>query len=445
MNQAFKKLFFLIGDIFVLHIALALTLFVRYRLIDGINGISPHWQAHWHYFIGVFIIFIIVFYINNLYNLRQMASVHNFIRRTLSSVISASLLAVVYFYIYPLVDIAPKTNLAIFALFSLIGFLIWRRLSYLLLKSSPWQNNLAIIGYNEHVQELVADMQKRPGLGYQTALIFKDINELQELQQRIIEKNIRTIILADDFNANTALRQTLFSLLRHQVSFISFTDFYEQVNGKVPVENINQNWFLENLAEGEKNYFDFAKKSFDYILASIFFLISLPFWIIISILIKLNSAGPIFFTQMRVGKNGRLFKLYKFRTMRVHDNDGAITAVNDKRVTLVGKLLRSTRLDEIPQLINILKGQMSFIGPRPERPELSEKLEAIIPFYTTRLLIKPGISGWDQISGEYHSATPEDTMKKLQNDLYYIKHRSVYLDFSIILKTVATVLGRRGR
>lgn len=445
MNQAFKKLFFFIGDIFVLHAALALTLFVRYRLFGDISGISPHWQGHWRYFIGVFVIFIIVFYINNLYSLRQMASERNFIRRTLSSVIAASLLSIIYFYIYPQVDIAPKTNLAIFALIALIGFLIWRRLAYLSLKSSAWQNNLAVIGYNEHVKELIEDMQKRPGLGYQTALVFKDMSELDALRQKILDRNIRTVILADDFGANPALRQILFSLLRHQVSFISFENFYEQVNGKVPVENINQDWFLENLAEGEKNYFDFAKRSFDYILASIFFLISLPFWILIAILISLNSAGPILFTQMRVGKNGRLFKLYKFRTMRVNDNDGAITAVNDKRITLVGKLLRSTRLDEIPQLINILKGQMSFIGPRPERPELSEKLESIIPFYSTRLLIKPGISGWDQISGEYHSATPADTMKKLQNDLYYIKHRSIYLDCSIVLKTVTTVLGRGGR
>ncbi|MDD2680645.1 MAG: sugar transferase [Patescibacteria group bacterium] len=445
MNQSLKKLFFLLGDIVVLHLALALTLFVRYRLLSDIEGITPHWQDHWYYFIGVFIIFLLVFYINNLYSLRQMASERNFIRRTLSSVIVASLVSIIYFYIYPQVDIAPKTNLVIFALIALTGFLIWRRLAYLLLKSSVWQNNLAIIGYNEHVQELVTNMQRRPGLGYQTALIFKDMSELKELRQKILDRNIRTVILADDFGANIALRQILFSLLRHQVSFISFENFYEQVNGKVPVENINQDWFLENLAEAEKNYFDFTKRSFDYILAAIFFLVSLPLWILIAILIKLNSAGPILFTQMRVGKNGRLFKLYKFRTMRVNDNDGAITAVNDKRITLVGKLLRSTRLDEIPQLINILKGQMSFIGPRPERPDLSEKLEAAIPFYTTRLLIKPGISGWDQISGEYHSATPEDTIKKLQNDLYYIKHRSVYLDFSIVLKTVATVLGMMGR
>ena len=444
MNQSLKKLFFLLGDIIVLHLALALTLFVRYRLLGDINGISPHWQAHWYYFIGVFIIFLLVFYINNLYSLRQMASERNFIRQTLSSVIVASLLAIIYFYIYPQVDIAPKTNLAIFAVIALIGFLIWRKLSYLLLKSTAWQNNLAIIGYNEKIQTLVKDMSDHPGLGYQTALIFRDLSELNELKQNILDRNIRTVILGDDFGTDPALRQVLFSLLRHKVSFISFENFYEQVNGKVPVENINQDWFLENLAEGEKNYFDFAKRLSDYSLATLLLLISLPFWPLIALMIKLSSRGPIFFTQMRVGKDGRLFKLYKFRSMRTENNNGGITTIGDKRITLSGNFLRSTRLDEIPQLLNILKGQMSFIGPRPERPELSEKLEAIIPFYTTRLLIKPGLSGWDQISGEYHSPNADDTLKKLQNDLYYIKHRSIYLDLSITLKTIATVLGGRG-
>ena len=131
--------------------------------------------------------------------------------------------------------------------------------------------------------------------------------------------------------------------------------------------------------------------------------------------------------------------------MRVEGNDFAMTEKNDRRVTASGRFLRASRLDEIPQLINIVKGEMSFIGPRPERPELAASLSQAIPFYDTRLLIKPGLTGWDQISGEYHSATAADTIKKLQNDLYYIKHRSLYLDLSIALKTVATVLGRKGR
>ena len=160
--------------------------------------------------------------------------------------------------------------------------------------------------------------------------------------------------------------------------------------------------------------------------------------------IKIDSPGPIIFKQIRVGKNGKNFKFLKFRTMRVEDNTFKPTTTNDKRITRFGKFMRQTRIDELPQLINVLKGEMSFVGPRPERPELIKNLSQNIPFYNIRNLIKPGITGWDQISGEYHSPSIEDTYKKLQYDLYYIKNRSTYLDISIIHKTIRTALGREG-
>ena len=131
--------------------------------------------------------------------------------------------------------------------------------------------------------------------------------------------------------------------------------------------------------------------------------------------------------------------------MKTENNNQAQTEVGDARITKLGNFLRKTRLDELPQTINIIKGEMSFIGPRPERPELADKLEESIPFYNTRLIVKPGLTGWDQVSGEYHSPSYEDTLKKLQNDLFYIKNRSLFLDFVIFLKTIATVFGRGGR
>jgi len=131
--------------------------------------------------------------------------------------------------------------------------------------------------------------------------------------------------------------------------------------------------------------------------------------------------------------------------MREENNARNMTLENDPRITKFGSLMRKTRIDEIPQVINILKGEMSFVGPRPERPTLIKKLELKVPFYNERMLVKPGATGWDQISGEYHSPSYEDTMKKLQYDLYYIKNRSIYLDLSIILKTIATILSQGGR
>jgi lipopolysaccharide/colanic/teichoic acid biosynthesis glycosyltransferase len=244
---------------------------------------------------------------------------------------------------------------------------------------------------------------------------------------------------------NQELQATLLKLLEYRISFLSYPDFYEQINAKIPVEAIKSDWFLDNLKEGEKNYFDAFKNLSDRMMATILFITSLIVWPFLALIIKLESRGPVIFKQIRTGKNGKQFQLYKFRSMRVEGNRGEMTKENDDRITSFGKFMRKTRLDEIPQLINIIKGNMSFIGPRPERPELIEDLSKLIPFYNTRLIIKPGLSGWDQISGEYHSPSPQDTMAKLQNDLYYIKHRSIYLDLTIILKTIATVLARRGR
>jgi lipopolysaccharide/colanic/teichoic acid biosynthesis glycosyltransferase len=180
-------------------------------------------------------------------------------------------------------------------------------------------------------------------------------------------------------------------------------------------------WFLENLSEGKKTWFGIAKRSYDFILALFIFLLTIIFWPIIGLIIKSESRGPVFFKQIRSGKNGAPFTMIKFRTMTVAGNNFSPTKENDLRVTKFGSFLRKTRIDEIPQILNILKGEMSFVGPRPERPELIKELEEKIPFYNERMLVKPGITGWDQVSGEYHSPSREDTLKKLQYDLFYIK------------------------
>jgi lipopolysaccharide/colanic/teichoic acid biosynthesis glycosyltransferase len=237
----------------------------------------------------------------------------------------------------------------------------------------------------------------------------------------------------------------LFACLPLHVGFQSLPLFYEKFTGKVPIAVINQMWFLENLSEGGRAIFDSVKRTADFVLALLFFFVSLLFWPLIGLIIKLDSRGPIIYKQIRVGRNGRLFNIYKFRSMKIENNDQSPTASGDKRITGFGNFLRKSRIDEIPQLINIIKGEMSFVGPRPERPELVADLEKLIPFYRERMLVKPGVTGWDQVSGEYHSPSYEDTLKKLQYDLFYIKNRSPYLDLSIILKTILTVISRSGR
>jgi lipopolysaccharide/colanic/teichoic acid biosynthesis glycosyltransferase len=188
-----------------------------------------------------------------------------------------------------------------------------------------------------------------------------------------------------------------------------------------------------------------VKRAVDIVMASLGMLILIPFWPLIALGIKIESKGPVLFKQVRLGHREKHFSIYKFRTMRNEQNDFAPTSVSDARITKLGNILRKTRLDELPQMINILKGDMSFIGPRPERPELAEGLSKVIPFYRQRHMVKPGVTGWDQVSGEYHSPSVEDTYKKLQYDLYYVRNLSPFLDVSIFFKTIMTVVARAGR
>ena len=216
--------------------------------------------------------------------------------------------------------------------------------------------------------------------------------------------------------------------------------------GKVPLSAIGEVWFLENLAESEKKFYENFKRIFDMFFAIIFGIISLIFYPIIAILIKIDSKGPVFYKQKRVGLNGEVFTVYKFRTMiEDAEKDGVKWADNeDKRITKVGRFLRKTRLDELPQLLNIFFGDMSFVGPRPERVEFVETLEKQIPYYNIRHIIRPGLTGWAQVNFRY-GASVEDSIEKLQYELYYIKHRCFILDISIILKTIKIVLKGSGR
>jgi len=441
MLTQLKKLILFLGDLIFLSLALTLVLLIRYPQAD----FWEHFAEHWPHFLVIFTIWLLLFYINDLYNLNLKTNSRKFFRLLTNSAALASLLSILYFYLNVQANITPKTNLAIFIAIFIILFFIWRGIYQALIRSVIPKNNLALIGFNHRSEELIQELQNQPGSGYQTALIFKNSAEMENLTQSIKEKNIKTIVITDDFGHSEKIRETLFDCLAYQISFFNYPDFYELISGKIPVEAIGPAWFLDNLNEGEKNYFNFFKGLFDFFLALIILLISLPFWPLIALIIKLSGRGPIFFRQVRFGKNEKIFKIIKFRTMRTQDNNLAPTLEKDERITHFGSFLRTTRLDEIPQVINILKGDMSFIGPRPERPEIVTNLEHQIPFYKTRLLIKPGLTGWDQISGKYHSASPEDSLEKLQYDLYYLKHRSLYLDVSIALRTLATMMSRGGR
>jgi len=446
-----KKLALIFGDIFVFYLALYLTLAARYLAWPDNNLLFGHlWP-----FTLIFSAWIIIFYIADLYNLHLAVNNGRFFQAINRSILIAAAAALIFFYATPEIGIAPKTNLFIYILVFYVLFFFWRRFYNMALKSYLPKKNVVFIGYEPLVGEIVAELKAKPHLGYVASFIFNEagrgaagletISRMSELEQSIRAKKVSTIVLVDDPHHSAELRLALFNCLPLKIDFINLTKFYETLLGRIPLEALSQMWFLKNLSEGSKSAFDALKRFGDFILSLAILIATAAFWPLIGLAIKADSRGPIFFKQTRVGRNGRIFIMIKFRTMTEAENDRRPTVAGDSRITKLGGFLRKTRLDELPQILNIMKGDMSFVGPRPERPELASELEKAIPFYRERTLVKPGVTGSDQVSGEYHSPSVEDSLKKLQYDLFYIKNRSLYLDLTIILKTIATVLLREGR
>ena len=237
-------------------------------------------------------------------------------------------------------------------------------------------------------------------------------------------------------------------LLRSKLSGRIIEDgitFYEAITGKILVEKVNPGWLI--FSEG----FDYGRLTFlikrvlDLTFAVVGLSLSLPISLLTALLIKLESPGPVFYLQERVGERGKVFPIIKFRSMRQDaEKNGAVWASkNDCRVTRVGNFIRKVRIDEIPQMWNVIRGQMSFVGPRPERPVFVEQLVEKLPYYSLRHATKPGITGWAQVCYPY-GASEEDALRKLEYDLYYIKHQSIFLDLLIIFRTAKTVLFRKG-
>lgn len=449
-----RNLVLAFGDLAIFYVTLALVLLIRY----GGAGFEQNWALHQFPFSIVFLLWIVIFFVAGLYEIEMMIGSSGMRERLTRTMVVAGTVAVILFYIIPAFGITPKTNLVMHVILSTLLLLLWRALHGIILARSKKIKTL-FFGSSPEVEKLIEHLQSQPQLNYEpTSMVVSTQNGQQnpslipthsfdhDLPNRILHQKINLVVAARDIRHQKDLIKMLYNILPLGVAFIDFPTFYGRITGKVPVSLISEVWFLENLGETEKRVFEVTKRGFD-ILASIFLglaaLILFPF---IAFLIKFESRGPVFFKQVRVGKNGTTFELVKFRSMIENAERGqAVWAKeNDERVTRTGKFLRKTRLDELPQLWNVFRGDMSLIGPRPERPEFVDELKEKIPYYMMRLLVSPGLSGWAQIKFPY-GASVEDALEKLQYDLYYVKHRSLGLDVSIALKTIATLVSQRGR
>lgn len=276
-------------------------------------------------------------------------------------------------------------------------------------------------------------------------MIIGNVKDLTDIALR--ERVSQIVVSVHERRGNSQMLHVLLNCKLHGIEIIDAPSFFEPLMGKLMLEDIDMNWLIYSDGFRTTTLNATLKKTADVLLSLIGIILSIPFLPIIALLVKLDSPGPVFFTQERIGLWGRKFNVYKFRTMRqdAERETGAVWAQeNDIRIKPVGRFLRKCRLDEIPQLFNVLKGDMSFVGPRPERPEFVKELERQIPFYAKRHFIKPGITGLAQVKF-YYGSSVADAYEKLRYDLYYFKNMSLIQDLTIILRTFKVVLIGNGR
>ncbi|MGB3212266.1 MAG: TIGR03013 family XrtA/PEP-CTERM system glycosyltransferase [Desulforhopalus sp.] len=404
----------------------------------------------------VTLIFQLCLYLFDQYDLRDERSLPNtFTRMTQAFGVGCILLAGVY-YTLPFMIISTR----IFWLgYVVICFSValWRGAYYLILRKRLFVQNILLVGTGtlasdiarviEGVQDSVYRVkgfvgEGEPAFNPHGAPIRPSIEDFEELLDK--HEFERIIVALDDGRGATPISALLNCKMRGIPIELS-TTFYERVEGKILVEGIAPSWiiFSDGFALSRWKYR--VKRLMDLFLSSALLAISLPVLVVTALLIKLDSEGPVFYLQERVGEGNRSFRIIKFRSMyQDAEKDGAVWArKNDDRVTRVGEVIRTLRIDELPQLWNVLKGEMSLVGPRPERQIFVDELAKKIPYYNIRHELKPGVTGWAQVCYPY-GASELDALKKLEYDLYYMKNLSIAFDMLVIFKTVKTVLFKKG-
>ncbi len=436
-----RKITLFLIDITLLYGSLLAMLGLRYQ-----NNFIEEYQVHLIPFSIIFIIWLIVFYIANLYDPHTLRNTIFFYSRLFEAIIVAAVISTSFFYLIPFFGIAPKTNLVLFIIiFTALEFGI--RSLFNNIVETKFKKLTLIVGDNDQSQELATFIKEHPQLGYTLLEEVIDAQKTTHLSEILATPNLDTIVISPDAYHVSEITDIFYHALGQKMNFYSLATFYERLTGRIPLGAINQIWFLENLSEGDKAVYETLKRFGDILFGLIFGIASLVFYPFVILAIQFNSSGPLFYTQTRIGQLGKSFKMIKFRTMlpNAEAATGAVwTQEGDNRITRIGKFLRRTRIDELPQLWNIIKGDMSLVGPRAERPEFHDLLKKEVPFYEERYLIKPGLSGWAQINFHYGSSVA-DAAEKLKYDLYYIKNRSFLLDIGIVLKTIRIAFSQAGK
>ena len=402
-------------------------------------------------------VFTLTMFALGLYNKDHVRDIGTVLTRLLFSFFFGFIVLAFLFYIFPTLAIW-RSALAIAIAGGIVGIMIIRWIHLKFADMNAFKRRTLILGVGEKAAKLEALERNSQAQSF-TCVGFVPLSDKEarieegqnvwgnmSLPDLVREQDIEEIVVAIDDRRGGMPVKALLECKLQGVMVTDFATFWERENGKMDLDTLYPSWLI--FSDGFVGGWVQAtvKRGFDVVASLLLLLFSLPVLVFTAIAIKLESRGPVFYRQERVGLNGRTFMLLKFRSMRTDaEKDGVPrwAAVNDSRVTRVGSFIRQTRIDEIPQIFNVLKGEMSFIGPRPERPFFVDELRQVIPYYFERHRVKPGISGWAQLNYPY-GASVEDAKEKFQYDLYYIKNYSLFLDLIVLIQTARVVLWPEG-
>lgn len=465
MSKKVRQFFLLFGDITAINIAAAITFYYRFMSGSFENPIQLYWSDAPVPFAILTIGWLAVFTFNGLYSFGTTVS------RTDEglTIWKVSILGVLLLFLVTVDPANPisRGRMALFVYGFLVGFFtsanhfIIHTIHRKILESGRGHQHTLIVGWNPLGHEYYHKIKAHPALGLSVLGFisvspdkFEDdtlegkrvLGGIKDLPDLITVHDIKQIVIALESSDHKHLLDIIELTSGIPVSLKIIPDMYDIISGQARTNQIYGVPLIEIMPELMPLWERIVKRLMDIVVSVIVLTVFAPFALLIAIAIKLNSPGPVIYQQRRLGKNGKIFKIKKFRSM-VQDAESQTgpvwAAKDDPRVTTVGKFLRKTRLDEVPQFINVLKGEMSLVGPRPERPEMAAEIEKELPLHPRRLRVRPGITGWAQVKHKYDT-TLEDVEKKLEYDLFYIENMSLRLDLKIILNTFWVVLSGKG-
>ena len=454
-----RILWLLLADAAILYGGIILAMYLRLGFAGTENELDL--RNGWVKILLASSVCLLIMYFYDLYDYIVMTNRRELMLRLVQALgIAWALLALLFYFVPPLLI---GRGVSVISVPLVLGLLLtWRIFIHSLTGHPEIGEKILVVGTGQTALDTAEAVWERRDAGYRIAGFISEngakpmdklgrsviLGKGPDLESVIINEKIDRVVIAVRERRGAFPTEALLKMsLAGDVSIEECTSFFERITGKVHVDMLRPSWLIFAGRRRDSPVKTVFREMMHRLLALLGLVFSLPFSILAAILIKIESRGPIFYKQERVGKSGKPFNVIKFRSMRTDaEKDGKpIWAVtNDERITRIGKVIRATRIDEIPQFWNILKGDMNFVGPRPERPHFVKQLATEIPYYDHRHLVAPGLTGWAQIKYPY-GASVADAIQKLQYDLYYIKNQSLTLDLVIVFETVKTVLFGKGR